>query len=127
MIFANEFNFQGVKRFYVIENADLDVIRAFHGHLKEEKYVFVISGKALVVAVEIDDPVKPDKNKEVWSLILSADKPEILHIPAGYANGLKSLGENTKIIFFSTASLEDSQKDDYRFPWDYWGKEVWDI
>jgi len=125
--FVNNFDFKGVKRFYLVENSSLDVIRAFHGHLKEEKYVFVVSGKALVRVVAIDDPKNPSKDKEVFRFVLSAEEPTILHIPGGYANGVRAIEENTKVIFFSTVSLEESKQDDYRFPYDYWGKEVWEI
>ena len=125
--FVNDFDFRNVKRFYVIENTSSEIIRAFHGHLKEEKYAFVISGSALVAVVEIDDTLSPDKSKKVQRFVLTAKEPTVLYIPAGYANGNRSLEQNTKIIFFSTASLEESQKDDYRFPYDYWGKDVWDI
>lgn len=125
--FINDFDFKGVKRFYLIENSSLNVIRAFHGHLKEEKYVFVISGKALLCAVEMDDPKNPSKDKDVFRFVLSAEEPRILHIPGGYANGVRAIEENTRVIFFSTFDIEETKTDDYRFPYDYWGKEVWEI
>jgi len=124
--FVNDFNFQNIKRFYVVENSSLDVVRAFHGHLKEAKYVFVVSGSAFVAAVKINHPINPDKNVEVNKFILSEKEPNILYIPPSYANGFKSLEENTKVIFFSTDSLEESKNDDFRFPYDYWGREIWD-
>ncbi len=127
LTFANDFSFAGIKRFYMVENFSIDTIRAWHGHLKEEKYVFVSSGSAIISAVEMDDTKNPNKNNEVHRFVLSAKKPFILRIPAGYANGFRSLEEGTKIIFFSSSSLEDSKGDDYRFPADYWGKEVWEI
>jgi len=127
LTFANDFNFSNVKRFYMVENFSQDVIRAFHGHLKEEKYVLVVSGSAIIAVVEMDNTTKPKKSNEVHRFILSSRKPCILHIPAGYANGFKALEENTQIIFFSTSSLEESKGDDYRFPYDYWGKEIWQV
>lgn len=127
LIFVNDFDFKGVQRFYMVENFSTDTIRAFHGHRKESKYAFVATGSALLVAVEIDDFAEPSKDSEVRRFVLSARKPSILYIPPGYANGFKALEKNTKIIFFSTSSLEESKKDDYRFPYDYWGKEIWEI
>lgn len=125
--FCNDFNFKNVKRFYFIENSSTDIIRAFHGHLKEEKYMLVISGKALISAVHLDNPQNPDKNNEVFRFVLSSQEPSVLHIPGGFANGMKFLEEGTKLIVFSTATLEDSKNDDYRFSEDYWGKEIWEI
>lgn len=127
LTFANNFDFAGVKRFYAIENFSKDVIRAFHGHLKEAKYVLVISGTAIVAAVKMDNVVAPSKENELNRFVLSSRKPTILFIPAGYANGFKALENNTKIIFFSTSTLEESKGDDYRFAYDYWGKEIWQV
>ena len=58
--------------------------------------------------------------------VLSALKPSVLHIPAGYANGFKSLTADTKLMFFSTSILEESQGDDVRWPADYFG-DVWTV
>ncbi len=125
--FANDFNFYGVKRFYQVQNFSTSTIRAFHGHLKEAKYVYVAKGSAIVAAVELDDVKSPSKNKKVNRFILSDKKPQVLFIPPKYANGFRPLEEDTRILFFSTSSLEESKGDDYRFPVDYWGKEVWEI
>lgn len=127
LLFANDFNFYGVKRFYQVQNFSTSSIRAFHGHLKEAKYVFVAKGSAIVAAVELDNIKSPSKNQKVNRFILSDKKPEVLFIPPKYANGFRPLEEDTRIQFFSTSSLEESKGDDYRFPIDYWGKEVWEV
>jgi dTDP-4-dehydrorhamnose 3,5-epimerase-like enzyme len=125
--FANGFSFLDIKRFYIVENFSTKTIRAWHGHLNETKYVLVASGSALISAVRMDDVKTPNKDNEIYRFTLSERKPSLLYIPAGYANGFRSLEEKTKIIFFSTSKLEDSKNDDYRFPIDYWGKDVWEI
>jgi len=125
--FANDFNFYGVKRFYQVQNYSTSTIRAFHGHLKEAKYVYVAKGSAIVAAVELDDIKSPSKNNKMNRFILSDKKPQVLFIPPKYANGFRPLEEDTRILFFSTSSLEESKGDDYRFPVDYWGKEVWEV
>ncbi len=127
LTFANDFNFYGVKRFYQVQNFSTSTIRAFHGHLKEAKYVYVAKGSAIVAAVELDDIKSPSKNKKMNRFILSDKKPQVLFIPPKYANGFRPLEEDTRVLFFSTSSLEESKGDDYRFPVDYWGKEVWEI
>lgn len=125
--FVNGFGFKDVVRFYMVENSPEQPIRAFHGHMKEAKYVFVPSGSALVAAVKLDDTKAPSALEVPERFVLSAQKPSVLYIPGGYANGFRALEPNTKVIFFATASVEDSKKDDYRFPFDYWGTDVWDI
>ena len=123
--FINQFKFKGIKRFYHIENANTDVLRAFHGHMREEKYVYVVSGKILLCAVPIDNKESPSRDFPVQRIILSSDQPTIAYIPGGYANGIKALEEDTKIIIFSSMTLKQSEKDSYRYDSDYWGKEIW--
>ncbi len=125
--FINVFSFANIRRFYMVENFSTNVVRAFHGHLKEEKFVFVVSGSAIVAVVPIDDPRNPNRDAKPHRFVLSDRQPQILHIPAGHANGFRPLEPKTKITFFSTSTLEDSSKDDYRFPYDYWGKDVWEV
>jgi len=123
--FVNNFTFEKVKRFYQVESKNNSIIRAFHGHMKEGKYAYVTAGKMLLCAVYLDVKNKPSKKNKVERFILSSDKPQILFIPPRHANGFKSLKARSKVIFFSTSSLKESLRDDYRFPYDYWGKEVW--
>jgi dTDP-4-dehydrorhamnose 3,5-epimerase-like enzyme len=127
LAFVNAFAFGNIQRFYMVENFSTEVIRAFHGHLKEEKFIFVVSGSAIVAAVQFDDPARPNKASKVHRFVLSERQPQILHVPSGYANGFRPLEPRTRMIFFSTASLEASRTDDYRFPHDFWGGEIWQV
>lgn len=112
--FFNDFNFESVKRFYIVENHQKNFIRAWHGHKKEEKYVYVSRGVAIVVAINMDD------NEDKKRYILSGDKPQILHIPAGYYNGFKTLTDDTQVVFFSTSTIKESQGDDFRVTANKW-------
>ena len=126
--FVNDFNFEGVKRFYQVENHERGFIRAWHGHRKEGKYVYVAKGSALVGAVNLpcdDDPEYQIIPEDLKKFVLSAQAPKILWIPPGHANGFMSLEENTIIQFFSTSSLEESLDDDIRFPYNKW--DIWSI
>jgi dTDP-4-dehydrorhamnose 3,5-epimerase len=127
LVFANGFSFANIQRFYVVENFSTNVVRAFHGHLKEAKFIFVVNGSAIVGAVHLNDVHTPDKDAKIHRFVLSERQPQILHVPAGYANGFRPLEDKTKLIFFSTATLSDAASDDYRFPYDYWGEDVWEV
>ena len=116
--FVNDFDFKDVKRFYMVENHELGFIRAWHGHEKEGKYVYVSNGAILIGAVNLNTEL-------VDRFVLSSSKPQVLYIPPGYANGFMNLQDNTKVIFFSTSTLEESIGDDIRFEWDKW--DIWDI
>ncbi len=123
--FVNDFNFKGIKRFYQIENANTDIIRAFHGHKTEAKYVYVASGTILLCAAYIDNFDNPSKNIIIQKHILSSKKPQVVYIPPHFVNGFKALKPNTKVIFYSTRSLKESEEDDFRIPYDYWGAALW--
>ncbi len=118
--FCNGFDLKDMRRFYIVSNHQSHFVRAWHAHKKETKYAFVITGAAVVAAVKIDNWEKPNKNAVVQRFILSEKKPSVLRIPAGYANGFKTLTSDTKIMFISSSTLQESLNDDIRFPADYW-------
>ena len=123
--FVNDFNFEGVKRFYMVSNHQAGFVRAWHAHKKEAKYVLVTKGAAIVGVVPIDKWDKPSKNAEVQRFVLSEKNPKVLYIPAGYANGFMSLSDDTQIMFFSTSTLEQSHGDDFRYDARYW--DIWTV
>lgn len=123
--FVNAFRFDGVKRFYIVSNHRAGFVRAWHAHRREAKYVTVVQGAAIVAAVAIDDWDRPSKDAEVQRYVLSAHKPALLHIPCGYANGFMSLTKETKLMFLSTATLEESREDDVRYDAQYW--DPWNV
>lgn len=112
LMFMNVFDIPNIKRFYVVKNHSKGFVRAWHGHKKEEKYVFVVTGSAIIGIV----PMVGDEGAQRF--VLSADKPQVLHIPSGYYNGFKTLTDDTKVVFFSTTTLEEAKDDDYRLPAD---------
>ena len=119
--FINDFDFKGVKRFYQVENHRRGFIRAWHAHKKEGKYVYVVTGAALIgVVLNFDNQ---DEITEVQKFTLCEELPRVLWIPPGCANGAMTLRDNTKIIYFSTATMEETQGDDIRFEHDKW--DIW--
>jgi dTDP-4-dehydrorhamnose 3,5-epimerase len=102
----------------MVENHEKGFIRAWHGHKNEGKYVYVVSGTALVGVVNL-------KSESIYRYVFSADKPTILYVPPNHANGFMTLTDDAKLLFFSTSTLEDSLGDDIRFNWDKW--DIWEI
>jgi len=123
--FVNDFAFEGVKRFYTVKNHQQGFVRAWHAHRNEGKYVTVVEGAALIGAVAIDNWESPSKDAEVSRFVLTARKPSVVFIPAGYANGFMSLTEDARLMFFSTSTLEDSLGDDVRYDARYW--DIWAV
>jgi dTDP-4-dehydrorhamnose 3,5-epimerase-like enzyme len=121
--FVNDFDFKDVKRFYVVENHSKGFVRAWHGHKKEGKYIFVVQGSVIMAYVPLGG-----FNEDVERVVLSSSNPAILYIPPGHANGFKTLTDDAKVIFYSTSTLEDSMKDDIRFDSRKWsGSNVWEV
>ena len=125
VMFVNDFNFQGVKRFYVVRNHRAELVRAWHAHRNEAKYVTVLSGSAIVGAVKIDNWERPSRDLPVHRQVMSADSPQVLFIPPGHANGFMSLVADTRVVFFSTSTVEESRQDDVRYEARYW--DVWHV
>jgi dTDP-4-dehydrorhamnose 3,5-epimerase-like enzyme len=123
--FVNGFDFAGVKRFYTVRNHRAGFVRAWHAHRKEAKYVTAVSGAALVGAVRIDDWDKPSPSLPIVRHVLAAAQPKVLFIPAGYANGFMSLTDDTRLMFFSTSTLDESKNDDIRYDARQWN--IWTI
>lgn len=125
--FVNEFDFEGVKRHYLVKNFSKGFVRAWHGHKLEAKYVTIVHGAAVIGAVKVDNWVTPeDEDREPYRYVLSAEQPTILYIPAGYANGWMSLTDEATLQVFSTTTQAEAKGDDYRFPartWDIWTVE----
>ncbi len=121
--FANEFDLSHCRRMYIVENFSPGTVRAWHAHQHERKWVMALTGAALACCVTVDDWENPSTDTPVHRFTLDADHPQVLEIPAGYANGAMALVPDTKLLYLSDASLEQSMHDDFRFParhWDPW-------
>lgn len=113
-----------IKRTYIVKNWDSARIRAWHGHEKADTYMHVIEGAVKIAA-------KPIKSKnpsfvaqhlkstmfnenEYVIKTVSAEKPEVVYIPAGWFNGAMSLTRGTKILVYSTLTFDEVKNDDVR-------------
>ncbi len=123
--FVNDFSLDPARRFYMVENHSAGFVRAWHYHAKETKYVLAVAGSAIVAAVHVTNVEEPDSDSEIYRFVLSAKKPSILLIPPEYAHGTKNLTDDTRIMFFSNATLEESSADDIRYDAEMWNP--WDV
>ncbi len=121
--FVNDVSLRGFVRFYLVRNNASHFVRAWHAHRQERKLVSVIAGAALICCVKVDDWEHPSPGLEVQRFVLAAEKPAVVSIPPGFANGSMSLRDETVICYFSDATIEDTRLDDFRYParlWDPW-------
>ena len=118
--FNNNLIFKNIRRFYTVHNYQKNFIRAWHGHFKEEKFIGCIKGTFQVSAVKIENKKNPNKKNKIFSYFLNQSNNDFVYIPKGFANGSMSLEDNSELLIFSTLTVQDSLKDDYRFEPKYW-------
>ena len=118
--FVNGFSLKSIVRFYEITPKDTSIIRAWQAHKKESKWFYCSQGSFKVNLIKLDSFENPSQELPVFSYELSANNPQVLFIPGGYANGFKALTEDSKLMVFSDFELEGSKLDDFRFETNKW-------
>ncbi len=118
--FVNEFDFRGVDRFYWVMAGEANVMRGWVGHRREQKWFTVVQGEVLIAVVRPDDWERPSRDLPVTRYLLSAARPQVLHVPAGYATGSVNLNQKAVLMIFSSGKIEDARADDFRFMTEQW-------
>lgn len=118
--FFNSFDMTDVKRVYTIKHVDTSIIRAWQGHRHEQKWFHVAVGSFKMALIQPDNWSQPSSLLKPAYFYLSSERPEILHVPKGYATGFCAGEENSVMFVYSDATVEESQNDDYRFDKDMW-------
>ena len=118
--YVNDFSFKDIERFYIISNSDTHPLRAWQGHKLDAKNFYCLSGSFRIHYVKIDNWENPSKDLAIETVILTVSESKMLHIPAGYANAIESLGPDSKLISFSTLPLSNVSEDDVRYDANYW-------
>lgn len=120
--FVNDFDMSAVKRFYLIRNSNLQIVRGWRGHKIEERWFYVISGAFFLDIVKIDDWSQPSQNLEILHIELNSEENQLLHIPAGYATSFRAIKEDSEILVYADHGLDHAKYDDYTYPFDYFSK-----
>lgn len=118
--FVNDFTFKEVKRFYQIIHTDTNVIRAWQGHKIEHKFFYAAAGSFLIACVEIDNWEQPSLNLDAKQIVLTSQKPAVLSVPPGYANGIKALTPHSILTVYSNLTLAQSKEDRWSFDCSLW-------
>jgi dTDP-4-dehydrorhamnose 3,5-epimerase-like enzyme len=118
--FVNDFDFKGVDRFYTIRAHRPQELRGWVGHQREHKWFFAVQGTTLIAVVKPDRWDCPSSSLPVERFVLSAAKPQVLHVPSGHVTGSVNLSADAILMVFSSGKIEDAKTDDYRFAVDTW-------
>src|SRR5690606_39644950 len=83
--FVNDFDMSLVKRFYIISNADTELVRGWRAHKIEQRWFYVLSGSFSLDLLKIDNWETPSKESSIQKEIIKSSDLQVIHVPAGYA------------------------------------------
>jgi len=118
--FVNDFDMSVIKRMYFTTHPLTKTVRAWQGHKIESRWFFCVKGGFKVRLVKIDNWEIPSNNCEIFEFELKDEKPQVLYIPNGFANGFKATIENSKLMIMSDYGLNEIENDNYRFNSNKW-------
>lgn len=118
LFYNNDFDTSSIKRIYMIENINIDFIRAWQGHKIEQRWFSVLQGSFEIQLIAIDDWEKPTINLQRHKFILNTDKLSVLHIPRGYVSSIQALKEASKLLVMADYLLGEID-DEFRYSFDY--------
>lgn len=121
--FVNDFDMSDVKRFYIIKNTDLNLIRGWRAHRIEQRWFYVLSGSFKIDIVEIDNWDEASKDLSVRTEIINSSDNKVLHLSSGYATAFQALEEHSELLVFSNYGIENASNDDYTYPLDYFNNK----
>ncbi|MDQ1148127.1 dTDP-4-dehydrorhamnose 3,5-epimerase-like enzyme [Sphingobacterium zeae] len=117
--FVNGFDMTLVKRFYIIKNNDIELIRGWRAHRIEQRWFYVLSGTFSLSLVKIDNWENADPNLPVDHHILNESDLKIVHVPAGYATAFRALQDGSELLVYADYPIEHAAVDDYSWETDY--------
>jgi dTDP-4-dehydrorhamnose 3,5-epimerase len=118
--FVNDFDMTVIKRFYILQHPDINIVRAWQGHKIENKWFYCVSGSFLLNVVNIDNWEHPSPDLAVISYHLKSDSPSVYCVTAGHVTGIKALEPNASLMVFSDLTINESKDDDIRFDKNKW-------
>lgn len=101
-------------------------INAFHLHAKvvQDEIWCVTAGMLLVWLVDVRAASATRGARR--RLLLSAEEPGLLHIPAGVAHGYRAGPDGALLLYAMTQQFDPADPNEGRLPWDYWGAALWE-
>lgn len=119
VLYNNNLEIDNFKRIYKIIHEKENQIRAWQYHKFESKIFIPISGVFKVGLVDLKTKKSFEKLKPDYA-ILDSQENRILHIPKGYANGLKSLSPNSSLLVLSDFRIDKSINEKIRLEENTW-------
>jgi dTDP-4-dehydrorhamnose 3,5-epimerase-like enzyme len=121
VFFNNTIDLSQIKRFYFIENKNIDIIRAWQGHKIEQRWFTVVKGVFKIQLIAIDNWLKPTKSLKPFKFVLKANQMDVLHVPPGYVSSIQSLETDSKLLVMADYLLGELD-DEFRYDLNYFAK-----
>lgn len=118
--FVNDFDMTVIKRFYILQHPDINIVRAWQGHKIENKWFYCVAGIFIINVIKIDNWDEPASILQVESFVLNVESPKVLVVPGGHVTGIKALIKDSSLMVFSDMNTQDSKDDDYRYHKNLW-------
>ncbi|WP_233487185.1 WxcM-like domain-containing protein [Tenacibaculum sp. E3R01] len=118
LLYNNSFDADKVRRLYSIENKDVNFHRGWQGHKIQQRWFQVLTGSFEIRLIKLDNWYKPSKNLEQITFRIDYSKMDVLHVPKGFANCIKAIEDNSKLLVMSDY-LFGVVDDEYKFDSDY--------
>lgn len=100
-------------------------IKAWHLHFNQEDICFA-PPDSHVLAGLIDLREKSATKGKILRVTLGNHRSLLLIIPRGVAHGFANNGSgDATIIYFHNQKFDSTKPDEYRLPWDKFGKDFW--
>jgi len=109
-----------------VSTATPDRLNAFHIHprIPQNELWTVLSGQLLVWLVDCREGSVTEGLRQ--KVILSAEEPAFLHIPAGIAHGYRAGPSGALLVYAMDQQFQPERPNEGRLPWDYFGQQLWE-
>jgi dTDP-4-dehydrorhamnose 3,5-epimerase-like enzyme len=114
LYYNNNFDASVIKRIYIIENRGTDFVRAWQGHKIEQRWFGAVNGNFEIKLIEVDNWETPSLDLKQHLFTISAERLDLLHIPAGYISSIRALTDDTRMLVMADHGLGEI-KDEYRY------------
>ena len=102
-------------------------VKAYHLHLNQEDIWFIPPHERLLVVLN-DQRKGSSTEGTTMRFVMGGGKPRLLYIPRGVVHGVTNIGKHpAAIIYFVNQQFNPENPDEGRLPWDFLGKEIWEI
>ena len=105
------------------------VVKAFHLHHEQSDLWFVRpEDRVLLVLLDVRNGTATENGQ--MRIMLGDGRSRLVRIPPGVAHGCRNLGRHpASIIYFTDRqfSADPERNDEGRLPWDFAGREIWDV